>query len=407
MKLISPIILLSIVLFGCTGTAEKKLTDYVNPFLGTATLWEPEDLGYVRTWDVRTWGAEVFPGSSLPNAMVQLSPVTQFRSGAGYQYEDTVIYGFSHTNKGHWNLLHIPLLPVTGEIAPGNYASAFSHDNESAHPGYYQVFLETYSIDVELTTTLRCGFHRYTYPKGEDKKLIADMTRSNNRVKDWSIQKVDEYTFSGFQDAEGKMYFYAVSNYPVEDIQQVKDDQHEISLVNFGENRQEDPLELKIGFSFVSIENAKMNLEEEMLNKSFNQVREEADVTWNSLLSKIKVSGGSEREKGIFYSTLYRSFLWPALRSDINGDFTDETGEVVNEGFRYYTNPSFWDDYRNKLVLLAMLSPDVTADHQIDYRQRGEKRRLYADLLSRRPRLGIRGGQLSSRHHRFRSGTCL
>ncbi|SCD19287.1 Glycosyl hydrolase family 92 [Proteiniphilum saccharofermentans] len=377
MKLISSIILLSIVLFGCTGTAEKKLTDYVNPFLGTATLWEPEDLGYVRTWDVRTWGAEVFPGSSLPNAMVQLSPVTQFRSGAGYQYEDTVIYGFSHTNKGHWNLLHIPLLPVTGEIAPGNYASAFSHDNESAHPGYYQVFLETYSIDVELTTTLRCGFHRYTYPKGEDKKLIADMTRSNNRVKDWSIQKVDEYTFSGFQDAEGKMYFYAVSNYPVEDIQQVKDDQHEISLVNFGENRQEDPLELKIGFSFVSIENAKMNLEEEMLNKSFNQVREEADVTWNSLLSKIKVSGGSEREKGIFYSTLYRSFLWPALRSDINGDFTDETGEVTNEGFRYYTNPSFWDDYRNKLVLLAMLSPDVTADIIKSITDKGEKRGGY------------------------------
>lgn len=377
MKLISPIILLSIVLFGCTGTAEKKLTDYVNPFLGTATLWEPEDLGYVRTWDVRTWGAEVFPGSSLPNAMVQLSPVTQFRSGAGYQYEDTVIYGFSHTNKGHWNLLHIPLLPVTGEIAPGNYTSAFSHDDESAHPGYYQVFLETYSIDVELTTTLRCGFHRYTYPKGEDKKLIADMTRSNNRVKDWSIQKVDEYTFSGFQDAEGKMYFYAVSNYPVEDIQQVKDDQHEISLVNFGENRQEDPLELKIGFSFVSIENAKMNLEEEMLNKSFNQVREEADATWNSLLSKIKVSGGSEREKGIFYSTLYRSFLWPALRSDINGDFTDETGEVVNEGFHYYTNPSFWDDYRNKLVLLAMLSPDVTADIIKSITDKGEKRGGY------------------------------
>ncbi len=99
MKLISPITLLSIFLLSCTGTTEKQPTGYVNPFLGTATLWEPEDLGYVRTWDVRTWGAEVFPGSSLPNAMVQLSPVTQFRSGAGYQYEDTVIYGFSHTNK--------------------------------------------------------------------------------------------------------------------------------------------------------------------------------------------------------------------------------------------------------------------------------------------------------------------
>lgn len=377
MKLIFPIIFFSIFLSGCTGITAQQPTDYVNPFLGTATLWEPEDLGYIRTWKQRTWGAEVFPGSSLPNAMVQLSPITQFRSGAGYQYEDTVIYGFSHTNKGHWNLLHIPLLPVTGEITPGNYASAFSHENESAHPGYYQVFLETYGIDVELTSTLRCGFHRYTYPRGTDKKLIADMTRSNNRVKDWQIQKVDKYVFSGFQDAEGKMYFYALSNYPIKDIRQLKDDKHEVSLVNFAENRQNEPLELKIGFSFVSIENAKMNLEEEMRDKSFNQVRKEADATWNSLLSKIKISGGTEREKKIFYSTLYRSFLWPALRSDVNGDFTDEKGEVVNEGFRYYTNPSFWDDYRNKLVLLTMLSPDVTADIIQSITDKGEKKGGY------------------------------
>ncbi|MEN6588580.1 MAG: glycoside hydrolase family 92 protein, partial [Proteiniphilum sp.] len=70
--------------FAISCKTDKQLTAYVNPLLGTATLWEPEDLGYVRTWKERTWGAEVFPGSSLPNAMVQLSPVTQFRSGAGY-----------------------------------------------------------------------------------------------------------------------------------------------------------------------------------------------------------------------------------------------------------------------------------------------------------------------------------
>ena len=107
--------LLTIISLGCNADRPKQqLTSYVNPLLGTATLWEPDDLGYTRTWDERTWGAEVFPGSSLPNAMVQLSPVTQYRSGAGYQYEDTVIYGFAHTNKGHWNLLHLPILPVTG-----------------------------------------------------------------------------------------------------------------------------------------------------------------------------------------------------------------------------------------------------------------------------------------------------
>ena len=102
---------LCIVLFalaaGCAPT-QKPLTDYVNPLLGTATLWDSVDLGFKPT--KRTWGAEVFPGSSLPNAMVQVSPVTKFHSGAGYQYEDSVIYGFTHTNKGHWNLCHIPLL---------------------------------------------------------------------------------------------------------------------------------------------------------------------------------------------------------------------------------------------------------------------------------------------------------
>ncbi|NLY23566.1 MAG: glycoside hydrolase family 92 protein [Bacteroidales bacterium] len=375
MKQIFTSVLLLLIALSCT--TNKQLTDYVNPLLGTATLWEPEDLGYVRTWEERTWGAEVFPGTSLPNAMVQLSPVTQFRSGAGYQYEDTVIYGFAHTNKGHWNLLHMPILPVTGEVTPGDYASGFSHMNEAASPGYYRVFLERYGIDAELTSTLRCGFHRYTYPRGEKKQLVADMTRSNNRVREWRIQKVDEHVFSGFQDADGKIYFYAHSSHPIEDIRQLKDEDHEISLVSFAENNKQEPLELKIGFSFVSVENARMNLEAEMTDKRFTEVRNEANSVWENLLSKIKVTGGSEREKGIFYSTLYRSFLWPALRSDVNGDFTDERGNVTNEGFRYYTNPSFWDDYRNKLVLLGMISPDVTTDIIRSIIDKGEKRGGY------------------------------
>lgn len=375
MKQFYSLILLVFVAISCK--TDKQLTAYVNPFLGTATLWEPEDLGYIRTRKERTWGAEVFPGSSLPNAMVQLSPVTQFGSGAGYQYEDTVIYGFAHTNKGHWNLLHLPLLPVTGKVSASDYASEYNHNKESASPGYYQVFLERYGINAELTSTLRCGYHRYTFPRGAEKKLIADMTRTNNQVRDWSIRQEEEHVFTGFQDAEGKIYFYAVSNYPIEDIRQEKDDKHEISLVNFGGNRKDEPLELKIGFSFVSVENAKMNLEQEMIDKSFVQVREEANTEWNKLLSKIKVSGGTEREKGIFYSTLYRSFLWPALRSDVNGDFTDENGNIVNEGFHYYTNPSFWDDYRNKLVLLGMLSPKVVADVIKSIIDKGEKRGGY------------------------------
>lgn len=374
-KCICTVFILTLIAAGCNQ--EKKPTDYVNPFLGTATLWEPEDLGYTRKIKERTWGAEVFPGSSLPNAMVQLSPVTQFRSGAGYQYEDTVIYGFSHTNKGHWNLLHIPLLPVTGAVDPSDYCSRFSHENESARPGYYQVFLEKYGINAELTSTLRCAYHKYTFGKNDDKKLLADMTRSNNRVIAWHIQKEDDYTFTGFQHAEGKLHFYAVSNYAIKDVEQVKDERREVSVVNFQDSKSKKPLELKIGFSFVSVENAKENLEKEMIAKSFDQVCREADETWENLLSKIIVSGGTEREKGIFYSCLYRSFLWPALRSDVNGDFTDARGETANGGFRYYTDPSFWDDYRNKLVLLAWLAPDVTVDVIKSITDKGEKRGGY------------------------------
>lgn len=120
-----------------------------------------------------------------------------------------------------------------------------------------------------------------------------------------------------------------------------------------------------------------MNLEKEMLTKNFDQVRNEADQTWENLLSKIMVNGGTERQKGIFYSCLYRSFLWPALRSDVNGEYTDVKGDVVNGGFRYYTDPSFWDDYRNKLILLGMIAPDVTVDIIKSITDKGEKRGGY------------------------------
>jgi len=358
-----------LLLMTTTSQAQKKYTDYANPFLGTATIWDAKDVGYKPTH--RTWGAEAFPGSSLPNAMVQLTPVTKFHSGSGYQYEDTVIYGFAHTSKGHWNLCHIPFLPATDNFSPEDYCSPYSHQNESAHPGYYQVYLERYGVNAELTSTLRCAFHKYTFKAGADKKLIADLTSSNERVRSWDIQQEGDHIFKGFQQTGEKMYFYAVSNHKIKNIESLKKEQKELSVVTFINAPK--ALELQVGFSFVSIENAKQNLEKEMLGKSFVQVRKEANDTWEALLSKVAVTGGTERQRGIFYSTLYRSFLWPALRSDANGDFTDLKGNVVNKGFRYYTEPSLWDDYRNKLVLLGMLSPSVTVDVIKSLIDKGEK----------------------------------
>ncbi|MDR0750285.1 MAG: GH92 family glycosyl hydrolase [Tannerellaceae bacterium] len=355
----TPVLLVLALLIGCPSTP-KRLTGYVNPLFGTATLWDSIDLGYKPTH--RAWGAEVFPGASLPNAMVQVTPVTLFGSGAGYQYEDTVIFAFFHTSMGHWNLGHVPILPFTGEITADNYQSGYNHENESASPGYYRVFLERYNINAEITSTLRCAFHKYTYRSGDEKRLLLNLSRTNSRRAGsiWDFKQVDKNTFSGSQGAREAIYFYAVANHDIKSVDSISNDREKITVIHFSDRKS--PLELKIGFSFVSVEKAKKNLEAEMINKSFAQVLNEADRAWDALLSKIQVTGGTEKQKGIFYSCLYRSFLWPAIRSDIDGEFTDFQGNTVNKGFHYYTTPALWDDYRNKLILLGMLSPDVAND---------------------------------------------
>ena len=352
-----------IITTGCSVQKgkNKRLTDYVNPFIGTTTLWDSIDLGYNPTR--RAWGGETFPGASLPNSMVQVTPVTMWRSGSGYQYEDTIIHAFVHTSKGHWNLCYVPLIAVSGNVNPKSYYTGYSHDNESASPGYYQVYLEKYDINAEVTSSLRCGYHKYTYKKGKEKKLLADLSHSNEYIRGWNIEKSGDNVFSGYQQTGPTFYFYAVTNHKIKDIESLKDGDAEVRIINFINNESiDDPLEMKVGFSYVSVENAKENLEAEILNKDFEQVRNEASDTWEGLLSKIQVSGGTEEQKETFYSALYKAFLWPILLSDVNGEYVNAKGEVVNKGFRYYSEPSFWDDYRNKLILLGMVSPDVTAD---------------------------------------------
>ncbi|MDB6066329.1 MAG: Alpha,2-mannosidase [Pedosphaera sp.] len=350
--------------------AQNHLTAYVNPFLGTAPLTNPAEIGFTPPW--RVWAGLTFPGASMPNAMVQLSPITKFGSGAGYEYENSVIHAFAHSNKGHWNLCNIPVLPVSGDINPDDFGSAFNHKTESAHPGYYQVFLERYGINAELTSTLRCGYHRYTYKKAaRNKKLVVNLAISNERIRDWGIERDGDNAFKGFQIANEPVYFYAVANHTIKNIENLNAKNHDIPIVNFAGSN--DVLEIKIGLSFVSTENAKLNLEKELAGKSFDDVKRAASASWETLLSKIKVSGGTKRQKELFYSCLYRSFLWPALRSDVNGEYQDARGKIVTKDFQYYTVPSLWDDYRNKLVLLGMLSPEVTVDVIRSLIDRGEK----------------------------------
>jgi putative alpha-1,2-mannosidase len=313
-----------------------------------------------------------------------------YHSGAGYQYEDPTILGFGHTAKGHWGGLHVQMLPATGRFSATDYASPYSHERESAHPGYYQVWLERYNVNAELTSTLRCAFHRYTFRTEDEKHLLCDMTHSNNDVRDWSIQRDGENAFTGSQNGEGRIFFYAVCNYPIASIVNRQNGGAVITDITFKDSRKAEPLLLKVGFSFVSVENARLNLEAEMLGKSFDEIRTEADATWEKELQKIRVEGGTQRQRGLFYSTLYRSLLWPSLRSDVNGEYplmefgnpeavninriaTGRNGQAqlkmrargvgrVPDGQHRYTVFSLWDTCRNLHQLLTLLYPEKQID---------------------------------------------
>jgi predicted alpha-1,2-mannosidase len=339
-----------------TATAYTK---YVNTFVGTAPLTDSAILGYNLPKGWRSWAGLTFPGSSLPNAMVQLSPITEYGSGAGYEYEDSVILGFAHTNKGHWNLCNIPILPLSN---PGTkFGSRFTHKKESASPGFYQVYLDDYNVNVSLTSTLRCGYHRYEYKTNTNRQILFDLGKANSRVSTWNIEQVGDSAVQGFQGGEN-IYFYATLNARIEKLDTTEVGQRTGYAIVHLANGGTAPVELKIGLSFVSAENAKQNLKQEIGNKSFTEIRNEANQKWEKLLSSIQVKGGTDKQRQMFYSCFYRSFLWPALRSDVNGEFRDAKKNVVKADFNYYTEPSLWDTYRNKDVLLGLVTPQVTLD---------------------------------------------
>lgn len=354
--------ILILLLAPTVGKSQTKTsyTKYVNTFIGTAPLTDPKILGYELPEGWRSWAGLTFPGSSLPNAMVQLSPMTEYGSGAGYEYEDTVIYGFTHTNKGHWNLCNVPILPLSN--SDGKFGSKFSHKNEHAAPGFYQVYLDDYDVNVSLTSTLRCGYHQYEYKNNRDRQILFDLAKANNRVSTWSIEQHGTSVLQGYQQTGERIYFYAVLNTAIEKLEKKEEGKSTGFAVAHLVNGNTGPVELKIGLSFVSVENAKENLEQEIGSKSFVEIREEGTQKWENLLSSIQVEGGTDKQKEMLYSCLYRSFLWPALRSDVNGEFTDAKGKVDKADFNYYTEPSLWDTYRNKDVLLGLISPQVTLD---------------------------------------------
>ena len=355
------------VTFDCSIAVAQDVTQYVNPLFGTTTLWDKEDLGYEMSENpiyrtvlteqgrrpaqnkTRAWGGETYPGAAMPHGMVQASPVTCWGSGTGYQYEDPTIYGFFHTSHGHWGQGHFPTLPVHGDFDPENYASEYSHKKEVAQAGYYNVYLERYKVNSELTVSFRCAHHRHTFKSAKDNHIMMNLSRTNSvrpGNAQWTFEQVDDHTFKGSQNG---MYFYAVVNQKIEGVRTIEGTRQTFTLIDFEEGDK--VVELQIGFSYTSTDKAKLNLQGEILGKSFEQVRDMARQGWEDILSKVKVTGGSELQKSLFYSGLYRVLQNPNLRSDID----------AKEGEEVYSSNNYWDTYANKLVLLQMLEPQLVA----------------------------------------------
>ncbi|GAA4083515.1 GH92 family glycosyl hydrolase [Mucilaginibacter panaciglaebae] len=393
MKKIRSFILAGIILPALGyGQTKIRLTGYVNPLIGTTVLTDSAELGYNPPW--RTWNGLVGPAACVPFGMVQAVPITTYGSGSGYEYEVNTIKAFAQTSGTDWEAQNIPIMPLEGDkFTADDFASSYNHSNETAHPGYYRVLLNRYNINAELTATRRTAYYKFTYKGGQDKKLAFDLVHAGGGSSAWELNKAGDYIVSGRQ---GNLYFYAVMNAKIKSIDTYKRNPNQPDIPRSGQgaggqrkltgnidvpvisfDQSDKPLEIKIAISSVSPEGAKLNYTTEIANKTFDQVYKDADASWEKLLSKVKVTGGTAKQKEMFYSCLYRQFWYPGITSDVDGKvaFYDRRRRAPGEvqappatrtsrdtipGFDTYQSPGFWDVFRTQLVVVDMLLPDVS-----------------------------------------------
>lgn len=357
-------------------SAQADLAAYVNPFIGTGAV-------------DNSLSGNNYPGATVPFGMVQLSPDTReapdWAQASGYDYNDSIIYGFSHTRlsgTGASDLIDILFLPVT-EL---RRQSRFTHEEEYAVPGYYKVHLLDNDIQAELTTTTRCGLHRYTYPKDKPHMLYIDLDHSANkhswgrRIENAQLRVVDAYTIEGYRIITGwaklrKVYFSVRFSAPITRWEVWNNGKHYVNTLvsngtdlkgTFTFDTKGEALVCKLGLSAVSIANARENLRAEALDKSFDWVRQEAYDSWNNALQKIDLSEGSlsREDMQVFYTALYHTMTQPNTFSDVNGEFMTPDYSVahVKEGHTQYTTFSLWDTYRAAHPLYTLIAPQQTAD---------------------------------------------
>ena len=364
----------------------ENLVQYAHPLCGTGN--------YPAQWGDNN----LFPGAVMPFGMIQWSPDTGAGTKpGGYSYYDNQISGFSldHLSgagcSDGGNFSFMPILDP-GQAPNGNrmaFATAFRHDHETAQPGYYTVTLDN-GIKVELTTTTRTGFGRFTYPAGRTATLAinaaSDVNKSddanisvdaaNHEVSGWSI---GGYFCQGDRKVDRRqIYFCAIFDRPFASYGTWTGGTYAAKGTNANDSTtgaflsfdtSNDPaVMVKVSISYVSVANARANIEAEsparrISSKDFDAAVRSASDTWNNWLNKIQVSGGTTNEMNVFYSMLYHVFIGPTTCSDANGDYTGYDGHIHNtDGRVQYANFSGWDIYRSEAQLLGMLAPHEASD---------------------------------------------
>ena len=361
-------------LFSCAEQdLPKEYTDSVNVFIGTG--------GHGHT----------FPGATLPHGMVQLSPDTRlfgWDACSGYYYDDTSIMGFTHTHLSgtgigdYGDILFMPvvgekpLIAGTAENPDEGYRSRFSHEQESARPGYYQVLLQDDSINVELTATLRAGLHRYTYPKASDARLIVDMepTIHGHQHPVTQIRVVNDSTIAGMKYTVGwakrhYVYFYAVFSSPFDyklySGTEYQSDSTSVTVntakavMSFRNLPADGRVLAKVGISSVDEEGARLNVEAEIPNWDFEGVMKQANTAWNEALGKIDIETSDNDSRTVFYTSLYHAFIQPSLASDVDGSYRTMGHEIKQDAsYTNYTVFSLWDTFRAAHPLYTIVTPE-------------------------------------------------
>lgn len=325
-----------------------------------------------------------YPGAQAPFGMVQLSPdngLPGWDRIAGYFYPDSTIAGFSHTHlsgTGAGDLYDISFLPVTLPAKeaeqPLGIFSHFSHSDETAHAGYYQVRLTDYDINVELTATPHCGIQRYTFPdNGKERQVILNLTKAMNwdATLDSKITQTDKYTIEGHRFSDGwarnqKVWFRTRFSLPIEKIEyektSLKNGTGYVARISFADEGQQQ-LVVATAISGTGADGARKNLEAEAQGNDFDIYRKEAEAQWNRELGRIEVEGGTEAQQTTFYTALYHAMIAPTLFSDVDGTYMGADRKIHHaNGWNNYETCSLWDTYRAAHPLYTVIDSKRAGD---------------------------------------------